>query len=55
MHRHSCITVFIDPYHMNSSTVLNTDVCWYSWPSRNSQTHLPQVGVGCTLRTLCMN
>ena len=31
-------------HHMISSTVLNNDVCWYSWPSGNTQTHVPQVG-----------
>ena len=39
-------------HDMTSSTILNTDVCWYSWPSGNTQTHLltqnlihlPQVG-----------
>ena len=30
--------------HMISSTVLNNDVCWYSWPSGNTQTHPPRVG-----------
>ena len=30
--------------HMISSTVLNNDVCWYSWASGNTQTHPSQVG-----------
>ena len=29
---------------MISSTVLNTDVCSYSWPNGNTRIHLPQVG-----------
>lgn len=33
--------MFIDTYHMISSTVLNNDVFKYSWPSENSQTLPP--------------
>ena len=34
----------IHVHHMISSTVLNTDVSQYSWPSGNTQAHPSQVG-----------